>query len=236
MRRFGLCCLTMAVACAAGCLEDWPKNNASRAGSGPGIPPRDKLPVGSLEAATRVDSLGRKLLADNPDITIRPMFLSIGVLDVTAFHRGTAELYVSDGLVSKCKNDGELAAVLSSELAKMVAEAKLAGPVRPPEREPPFAPRVGSDTVGSQNAPDFTDVAERAKFEQRNPPRRIESAVPTAPDTGSLATGYLTKAGFSADDLEHVSPLIRQAEANPKFEKQLVSPRREALGIPGAQK
>jgi hypothetical protein len=243
MKRRMFACLPLMVLIAGGCLWDDPKPGSGRVASGPkyGIPPHEKLPKGSLEAATRVDSLSGIILAANPDVGVRPMFCTIGVPAVTAFHRGTTQLYVSDGLVGKCKIDkldgkdveGELAAVLCLELAKMVAEAQLQGPPRNQDRDPPYAPLVGD--VRGGRTPDQTNVAEQAYFEKQNP-RRRESTPPPSLDPDVLAKTYLTKAGYSADYLVKVAPLLRMAEANPVYERQLTGPRSDGLGMPNGTK
>jgi hypothetical protein len=229
MRRCRHTYLALALLGLGGCLWDDPHPGTARSGPSRNVPSRDKLPPAPIEESTRVDSLGRQILAANPDLTIRPMFLAVGTPKVTAFHRGTTELYVSSGLVNKCASDAELAAVLCSELGKIVAESQ--PPRRFADREPPFAPRVGSDAVGGNGDPDQTRRAEQAMWEQRNP-RRPDSRVPTTADPNILATAYLTKAGFTADDLTKVGPLLRQAESEPIFERQLAAPRGEGLGIP----
>lgn len=190
------------------------------------IPPREKLPKGSLEAASRVDAVGRQIVKANPEITDSLLFLSIGAPEVSAFHRGTTEIYVSDGLVQRCKTDGELAAVLCNELGKMMVEAQAQGKVKPPpERERPY-----TLTFDREGDPDRTQLAEQAVYERQNP-RRPTSASSPEQDPAMLARGYLTKAGFAADDLSKAATLIRQAESNPAF-NQMVSPRAESLAIP----
>jgi hypothetical protein len=223
MRR-QLCSLALLAIGFSGCLSD----DADRFGrsSKTAIPPREKLPKGSLEAASRVDSIGRQIRAANPDITVDALFLTIGVPSVTAFHRGTTEVYVSDGVVQRCVTDGELAAVLCNELAKMMVEAQAQGKVKPPpERERPYTPGLHRD-----GDPDQTQLAEQAIFEKQNPRRRPVNAPPEM-DPSVLAKGYLTKAGFAEDDLAKAATLIRQAESNPAF-NQIMAPRGNALGIP----
>ncbi len=218
--------LTLAL---AGCLSD----DVDRYGRNrrTAIPPRDKLPKGSLETASRVDSIGRQIRAANPDITVDTLFLTIGAPAVTAFHRGTTEIYVSDGLVQRCKTDGELAAVLCNELAKIMVEAQAQGKLKPPpEQERPFTPQIHRD-----GDPDQTHLAEQAFFEQRNRRRRPVDAPPEQ-DPNVLARDYLTKAGFSAEDLSKASVLIRQAESNPAFNQIISSPRSGDLGIPNRPK
>lgn len=227
MRHCWLMGLSLIAFGLIGCMSDDANNDFfhKRAGTKYSIPPRDKLPAGSTAAATQVDSIGRQILAANPDMGIRPMFLTIGVAEVTAFHRGANELYVSDGLVSKCKSDSELAAIMSAELGKMVAEAQTKAPKRfSAEREPPYSPNVGNNVVGGHNDPDQTNLAEQAFWEKRNPRRDTRAAQGATLEPDVLAKMYMTKAGFTADDVERMAPLIRQAEANPVFEKQMSGP------------
>ncbi|MCE9531369.1 MAG: hypothetical protein K8T89_09655 [Planctomycetes bacterium] len=215
----------------SGCLWDDPDTGSNRFGATrkASLPPREKLPPGSLQAATQVDTIGAKILAANPDLGVRPMFLVIGAPALKIDHRGTTELYVSDGLVHKCKSDDELAAILCAELGKMVSEAQAQGPGRnPTNRDIPLAPRVGSDSVGGD--PDRTRQAEQAYYEQKNP-HRSGIPVPAVQDPNDLARGYLIKAGFNADELKRVAPLMRQAEANPDFDRLITAPR-NGLGMP----
>jgi hypothetical protein len=187
--------------------------------------PPENLPPASLAASTRVDSLGRQILAANPDIGVRPLFVTIGVADLTVFHCADTHLFISEGVVNKCKTDGasdpELAAIICSELGKMVAEAQQQKPNREPfNPEPPYQPRVGGGTVGSID-PTYTQQAELGLWEKDHPRiRPVPSSAPP-PDPKELSRCYLTKAGFSADQLDKVAPVLRIAEANPIYEKQL---------------
>src|SRR5262245_18763992 len=56
----------------------------------------------SLEAAARVDTLGRKLLVTNPQLGIKPLFRTIGAPDPEVFHHGVTELDITEGLVKQC--------------------------------------------------------------------------------------------------------------------------------------
>lgn len=219
-----LACSLLLVCGISGCLTE-NTDRFGRFGKTP-IPPNDKLPKGSLEAASRVDALGRQIIASNPDLSVNPLFMTIGVPQVTAFHRGVTDIYVSDGVVQRCKTDGELAAVLCNELAKMMLEAEAQGRTKPaPERDRPYTPNLHRD-----GDPDQTQLAEQAIFEKSNPRRRPVNAPPEK-DPAELARGYLTKAGFAADDLANAATLIRQAESNPNF-NQILGPRTDSLGIP----
>jgi hypothetical protein len=176
----------------------------------------------SLEAATRVDTLGRKLIDANPQAGLRPMFRTIGAPQPEIFHNGTFEVDITEGLVKQCKTDGELAAVLCHELGKMVSEREaLAGPkARTPEREPPEDVRVGSDYGGTFGPADQTHLAELAKFDKE---RHRPSGLPLPPpDPHVLAHTYLLKAGFADRDQEAAAPLLQAAAQNSAFEKQMV--------------
>lgn len=173
------------------------------------------------ESAARVDTLGRKLLAANPQIGCRPFFQTIGAPQPEIFHAGTAEVFVTDGLVKQCHSENELAALLCNELGRMVAEREaLASPaLRSPDRHPPLETRIGNDNVGGFGPPDLTRQAELAKFE-RDGGRPVQQIV--LPDPQQLARTYMKKAGYNESDLETVQPLLQEAAKNMNFEKQFI--------------
>ena len=176
----------------------------------------------SLKVAAQVDSTGRKLAKANPQTGLRPMFHTLGVSDPEIFHKGTADVFISEGLVKRCATEGQLAAVLSRELAKLVAEREaLAGPqVRVPVRTPPPDERIGNDSVGPFGAADQVHRAELAAYEKE---RRQKAAAPS-PDPETLARGYLTRAGFAAGDLDAVAPLLREADEHRTYAKKFLAP------------
>jgi hypothetical protein len=202
---FGL----LALAGLSGCVED---NFKPRTSNVPVQTPN--LPAGSQANATWVDSIGRKILAANKDLGFQPTFFTLGKPELVLYHQGTEQICISDGLVNKCKTDAELAAVICSELGKMVAEAQSQGRTVRPDREP-LLPAVGGDSVGV--TPDRTALAEQAMWEKKNPPPR--GYFTSDRDPRQLAQQYLvnTDRTFSADDLVRVSALVRQA-ANTKPE------------------
>ena len=75
----------------------------------------------SIQTAQRVESLGRRIIAQNTFTGLDPLFHTAGVPESVLFHRGTGELYISEGLVDQCRTDDELAAVLCAELGRMMA-------------------------------------------------------------------------------------------------------------------
>jgi hypothetical protein len=174
----------------------------------------------SVEAAVRVDGLGRNIVAANPQLGIKPIFRTIGTTEAEVFHQGTSEINITEGLVRQCRTDGQLTAILCLELAKIVSEREaLASPwKRTHERELPPDIRVPND-----NGADRTLDAELAMYHE--PGRRRSVAGPALPpDPQVLARTYLTKTGFDAGELDGVAPLLRTAAGNSKFEKQLTTP------------
>jgi hypothetical protein len=167
--------------------------------------------------------LAGKSALSNPDITVDALFLTIAPA-VTAFHRGTTEI-CKRWLVQRCKTDGELAAVLCNELAKMTVEAQAWGKPAAARaaiaHSPQPAPRRRSRSDPTGRTSDLRKELTRRPVE--TPPEQ---------DPNALARDFLTKAGFSADDLTKASVLIRQAESNPAFNQMITSPRSGGLGIP----
>jgi hypothetical protein len=181
---------------------------------------RPPVTPASLEAAARVDTLGRKILAANPQIGIRPMFRTIGAPQPEIFHEGTANITLTEGLVKQCSTEPELAAVLCQELGKMVAEREVqAGAMaRRPERQPPQDVRIGNDYSGPFGPADQTHLAELGMYEKER--RRPGDLIPL-PDPQALARIYLKKAGFAEQDLDAAAPQLKAAAGNTAFEKQL---------------
>jgi hypothetical protein len=189
-------------------------------------PPQTAHPAlapASLQAAARVDGLGRKILAANPQTGVEPLFRTIGAPQPEIFHRGTVEVDITEGLVNQCPSDGQLAAVLALELGKMISDREaVAGPqARTSEREPPMEVRIGSDNGGAFGPADQLHRAELAKYDKERRQRAAGAATP--PDPQVLARGYLLKAGYTAADLDAAAPLLHSAAENNTFAKQLLS-------------
>ncbi|MCI0642508.1 MAG: hypothetical protein L0Y72_13265 [Gemmataceae bacterium] len=180
-------------------------------------PNKGKFAPAAQEIALRVDAVGRKVLAANPQIGMRPLFATIGSPQAEIFHMDTRLVYVTEGLVKKCKTEGELGALLSLELAKMVADREARSPLaQDQERLTPIHMAAGNAARGMPG--DQTALVELAKYEKANPKK--DHAAPR-PDPHRLARGYLEKSGFTAADLEAVAPLLHAAEQNNSLERTL---------------
>ncbi len=223
MNRF--LCLVLVLGGAVGCVsgektETVPSNPF---GNGAPVEPARNASFAPApsEISARVDQVGRKILAANPQIGVKPLFATIGSPSPEVFHQGTTMVFITMGLVQQCKTEAQLAAILSRELGKMVSEreARTSAGTRDPERLPPVDVPIGQAGMSSfTSGADLTHMAEVGRFENSHPRRR--GPLP-APDPMALARIYLEKAGYREADLEFARPLLDAAEKNAGLEKQL---------------
>jgi len=176
----------------------------------------------SMGSAARVDAIGRNVVAANPQLGLQPLFRTIGAPEPEVFHRGTVEVDITEGLVKQCASDGQLAAVLLLELAKMVGEREAAAAprTRASDRLPPIDIPVGNDYGGSFGSADQLHRAELAKFEKESRQRAASGPF----DPQALARSCLTKAGYTPADLDSVLPIVGAAADNRTFAKQVGIP------------
>ncbi len=164
----------------------------------------------SLQTAERVESLGRRIMAQNTFAGIDPLFRTIGVPEPVLFHRGTSELFVSEGLVTRCKSDAELAAVLCSELGQMMAEQRSPRAGRDRDQIPDAAlPDGGRGLDGTRDA----ELAMRA--------RQPRTAATPPPDAAKLSRELLQGAGFDPAELDRAEPLVKQSDRGEALRKQM---------------
>lgn len=170
------------------------------------------------DLAQRVDFIGRKLIAANPQTAMRPVFATAGSPNPEIFHQGTNTLWITAGLVQQCKTEAQLAAVLSYEMGRMVSEreAKASPTSRNPEGLPP--PDVPVGQAASMSGQDMTHAAELGRYERSHP--RARRGWP-APNPELLAGIYLEKAGYEKSELAAIQPLLQAAERNYSLEKQM---------------
>jgi hypothetical protein len=172
-------------------------------------------------AALRVAAAGRQVLQANPHLGVRPQFICIGTREPVLFHqlqRDSCMVYVSEGLLQQCRDDGQLAAVLCTELGRVVAEkaSTFNSTLARTERRPPPGFQIGRDDGGPFGAPDGTHLYELARTDKE----REEAATPRLPPSPeALARTFLEHAGYPAAQLQAVEPLLRATEQNTAFDK-----------------
>jgi hypothetical protein len=181
--------------------------------------PKTNFTPASQDIAWRVDSVGRKLLAANPQAGLNPLFATIGSPDPEVFHADLTIVYVTEGLVRQCRGEADLAAVLATELGRMVSEREAIArrEVRTFEPTPPIPLPIGGQ--GNPLAADPTYYVELAKFEKEHPKSDRTRPLPP-PDPRKVAVAILEQAGFQKADLDAAAPILRSAEQHCTLEHQ----------------
>jgi len=171
----------------------------------------------SVESAARVDKIGRQLLAGSPFLGVDVSFQTIGQPEPELFHRDAQGLFISEGLVLKCKTNEQLAGVLASEIGQMVAEMRMTERMRLPEPTPPSS--LGPKLDGTTDF-DPGRAMELAQFE-KSARRPAEKKLWASSDPKTIAKSLLKDAGFDPKLLDEVAPLLRDAGRNQTIAKQL---------------
>jgi predicted Zn-dependent protease len=170
------------------------------------------------EVSKRVLTVAHAVVRANPQLGLRPLFITVGSPQPEIFHKGTGglegcQVVVSEGLARRCTTDAQLAAVICHELGKVIAERE--GRAAPghnlADRDlPPDVP-IGNDAAGTFGPCDGTRMMELAKWE-KDQPRPGHKPPTLSPET--VALQYLKQAGYETAAMEQVRPLLRDAEAN----------------------
>jgi hypothetical protein len=178
--------------------------------------PAEAMPA-SLQSAARVDQVGRAVLGANPFTGLDVTFQVIGRKEPVLLHRDRHGVFISDGLVDQCRTDAELAAVLCTELGKMVAEERsLARMGYDTRAEVPVPNSMGANDI----AGDPTRMAEAAMREAKAP-KLTHERVKEPADPKAIAADLLKTAGYDAKTLEKVEPLLKGMNSDRDLVKQL---------------
>jgi hypothetical protein len=204
-----------------GCfLDDWlsRKDNSPPKSSTTASADFSRYPQAPLEVAARVDQVGHKILAANPDVKLTPLFLTIGSSNQSIYHTGIDQLMITEGLVKRCSTDGELAALLCHELAAMEVERRRTIPAKPAtDRLPPPAPEMGN--ASGSFGPDPFRMTEIGDWEKRNPRKSSADQRPPTESPEQAARDYFIKSGFTQDEFNQALPLVKFAQTNAEKDK-----------------
>ncbi|MCI0704370.1 MAG: hypothetical protein L0241_25205 [Planctomycetia bacterium] len=212
-----LAAFAFAALFSAGCMHDGEWSVRRALGLDGGFPRAKNVPAAQFATAERVETLGRKIIAQNTFTGIEPLFHTIGVKESVLFHRGTEELFISEGLVAKCKTDGELAALLCAELGQMMAEKRAAKAVGRDTDPIPDTGFGGGPLFPGGSAYDAGRQAELGYHEKKYPrgANHLEAA-----DAAKLSRELLKGAGFDPTEMDKVEPLLKQSDRGEKLRKQ----------------
>lgn len=167
----------------------------------------------SADAADRVNDIGHDLLAGTPLGIPEVDFFAVGSPDLELFHQSVTLVYISDGLVKRCRTDGELAAVLAVEVGRLTAEFRRAARKETPD---PIPAAAESSRSNSDPARDLY----LAQFEKDGISPARKRHWPTV-DANDIAADLLRNAGYDPKLLVVVAPLVREASVG-KTARQIV--------------
>lgn len=221
MRRTWTAGLVVPALLAAGCLDAGIDRSLRRVFSLEPEPPPGREP--SLAAAARVDQVGRQILAANPFAGGDISFQTVGADELAVFHRDAHGLFITDALVNRCKTDGELAAVLCSELGRMVAERRNAGRMGFPE--PINDVPTGPNSMEAGGIPaDQVRLAELGMMERKFPKKTVDRARDEFADPRTVTLDLLKTAGYDEKEYDQAAPLLKQVNRDSDVVRQLGGP------------
>lgn len=217
MRRFSAAGLLVPAVLATGCLDPDIDRSIRRVFSPSDVPPGREAP---LAAAARVDQIGRQVLAANPFAASDVSFQAVGADDPAIFHRDPHSVFITDKLVDLCKTDAELAAVLCSELGKMVAERRNAARMGLPEPiyDVPTAP---NSMEANGIAADQLRLAELGMFERKFPKKNVEKIRDEVTDPRKIAVDLYKTAGYDEKDYGRADPILQAVKNDSPIVRQL---------------
>jgi hypothetical protein len=181
------------------------------------------------EAISRkVALMGQQIQQKNPDLPLKVTCSTVGSPEPEIFSRVAGDccaVYVTVGVINKCKTDGQLAAVICQEVGKAVAQhisqANLKLQQQLEQSNTPASVPIGNDLGGRFGPTGGIMPTELARQDMLR--KRAQQPAPPPP-ADSLARIYLAKAGFNARELADVQSLLREAQRNNTFEKQWEGP------------
>ena len=165
-----------------------------------------------------VETIGRKIIAQNTFTGIEPLFHTIGVHEPVLFHEGPERLMVSEGLVKQCRTDGEIAGGALLRTGEDGGREKVRPARRRGTRLVPGNRRADGFRPG-RAARRMTPPAPRSELSLRSNDQTSRSRTPTTPLC--RPADLLRGAGFDPADLDRVAPLLKQSDRGLVIKKQL---------------
>ena len=215
-RRIGALAAALATIHLVGCSHLFDSQDF-RARLTDGAPvEKPDVPEASVEAAARVDAIGRELLAGTPLGIPEIAFHTVGSSEPEIHHQGAHTLYITEGLVNQCKNDDQLAAVLASEVGKMTAEFRRTVRMQSAEPIPKAAMSAPLDRASDYDPGRDVYLAQFEKH-ARKPSERQN--MPTVNPT-AISEELLRNNGRDGQALAAVAPLLKQASRNTTLARQ----------------
>jgi len=221
MRRIRAAGLILPALLTGCCLDPGFERSVQRFFNGGDDLPPAREP--SLAAAARVDQVGRQVLAANPFAGADVSFQTVGSDELAIFHRDAHGVFITDTLVNRCKTDGELAAVLCSELGVLIAERRNAARMGVTDTVMEVPPVNNSMEAGGISA-DQVRLAELGMMERKYPKKATDRMNDSYADPRKLTVDLLKTAGYDEKELDRASPIIQAANRDSTVARQLAGP------------
>jgi hypothetical protein len=124
---------------------------------------------------------------------------------------------VTEGLAKLCQTDGQLAAILAYELARIISEREgSVGPqIRSPERLLPIQLPIGGN--GNSREADPTSYIELARYDKQYPKHHTKLL---PPNPQQVARSILESGGYQRTELDAAQPILDQAARFSTLERQ----------------
>jgi hypothetical protein len=151
------------------------------------------------------------LLELNPFLGVEPSFQTYGRKEPEIFHPDPHGVFITEGLVERCKTDAELAAVLATELGKMSAERRAADRMHIPDPLQTPGDSGGTLMAGGVSS-DQNQLGMQALIDQKT--RRNLGRPGPNENPHALAQQILTSAGKDPKALDEIAPILREAGRN----------------------
>jgi len=217
---FGVCPALFLTGCLGlGVSDSWnipseAKENGQLPSNLPYKPPQPGEKSATAGEAVRVAKIGHEIITKNPGLGVHPIFQTTGEAKLVLSHKAAKVVVISESLSKQC-GDGELAALLSDELGRMVVEQEsLASRVKPGAANTrPLAGGMDRDG-GSFGPADGVQLAEAAIISRKS--RGVEAAPDLSyglktTDSIRLGEEILKRSGFQPEDAAKVRDLRRQS-------------------------
>lgn len=185
-----------------------PNKLVGQGSGGPG-PNEPKAPPQVIAARQRVEKISAQILQQNPNLGVKPVWVIINDEQPVLIRQEYNQVLLSLGLVNRCTTDGQLAAVLSTQIGTMYAakKASIQQSTRGINREPP--PHV--DFTRQNGSMGDSDQYYKAEIATMGLDKRRPAAVqPVEPLI--VARQVLVQSGYSEQDLDAMLPLLQSIQ------------------------
>jgi hypothetical protein len=125
--------LVLCVGCVPGPTQNTTlvPGNPFNPGTQGNLPALQELSPEAKQESIRVAQVGQQILGANPQLPIKPQFIILGGPTEELFHRGSQDIFITEGLARQCTSDGQAGGRARSPAAIYTASGQWAASRRP---------------------------------------------------------------------------------------------------------